>query len=386
MCRTGGRRCGVDHEQREEHNRRRRENRAARRQVVEWAVEQQMGTEVVDQVKAMPPAAARKWGEEQGALEAPAPAPPPASPTTPGGQGAARLRNRWRVTKASTGHTSLDEATVAALADQGHRRGEAALLDGPIVSSEDLDEDGVNDTRLVATDQGNQGFHKGFGRLHERMARKFGHDEPLQPLHEVGAWRLADAMGERYRNLVPPCVVAVDNENEWGSLSQRVPGRPPSLSNGFMVAMGMAEPEPAMRDALRDSGVSRQQLDDAAFFDAVIGQTDRHIGNVLVGPGNRLHLIDHGFAFSRDGDPCNWSALVDLRCTDGRTALTAEERQLCGRIAADRDLLGMAPSLTPERAAAVRSRAERMHQSGEILPTTTWAPHRPDFSTTAEES
>ena len=62
---------------------------------------------------------------------------------------------------------------------------------------------------------------------------------------------------------------------------------------------------------------TRQLLEDcchAAFFDALIGQQDRHSGNWLWdAPTGRLTLIDHGCSFARRGDPCNRSRLSELR-------------------------------------------------------------------------
>jgi hypothetical protein len=47
--------------------------------------------------------------------------------------------------------------------------------------------------------------------------------------------------------------------------------------------------------------VPEERILAAGFFDALIGQQDRHGGNLLVDQ-DRLYLIDHGFAFGRTGD------------------------------------------------------------------------------------
>jgi hypothetical protein len=104
----------------------------------------------------------------------------------------------------------------------------------------------------------------------------------------------------------------------------------------------------------------------AAFFDALVAQQDRHAGNWRW-DGERLALIDHGYAFARPGDILNHSELVAARHSHGAGALLAEERQALTRLFGDPALLGMTSFLEPERARALADRAQLMLTRDEVL-------------------
>lgn len=172
-------------------------------------------------------------------------------------------------------------------------------------------------------------------------ARVFGHRTHQQPLHEVAAWRLAASLGGPWLRLVPPCVM------------RRCVGRLGSLARGVEGIPGsrMADDLPAASAA--------------GFFDALIGQQDRHRGNFLRND-DRVWLIDHGFAFARDGDPLNESHFVDLR-NRWAPQLTAAKVSALDRLLCRDDLLGVAGVLEADRADALRKRARRMRSTGRVL-------------------
>jgi hypothetical protein len=104
----------------------------------------------------------------------------------------------------------------------------------------------------------------------------------------------------------------------------------------------------------------------AAFFDSLIAQQDRHPGNWRW-DGNRLTLIDHGYAFALPDHILNHSDLVAARHSHGAAALLQEERCALDRLLRDPDLHGMASFLLADRAQALADRARRMLNRNEIL-------------------
>lgn len=226
------------------------------------------------------------------------------------------------------------------MAAQGEHRDERSLLAGAVLTKAAA-QGGTNETVRVEFDNGVVAYHKPFSGLNDRLAESFGHTSAQQSMHEVAAWQLARQMGPPWSELVPPCVVREVN-GQMGSLAVERSGR--NMMRGFDAV-------PEWREA--------------AFFDALIGQQDRHPGNYLIS-GDRMTLIDHGYAFARPGDMCNWSFIAGKRAATD-PVLTHQERGVLDRLVASRDLFGLAGVLEPERAQAVRSRAERMLSSNRVL-------------------
>jgi hypothetical protein len=83
--------------------------------------------------------------------------------------------------------------------------------------------------------------------------------------------------------------------------------------------------------------------------------------------GNRLTLIDHGYAFALPRAILNYSDFVTARHRHGAASLLAEEHDALARLLSDSDLLGMARCLGPERAQALADRVQLMLQRGEVL-------------------
>jgi len=106
----------------------------------------------------------------------------------------------------------------------------------------------------------------------------------------------------------------------------------------------------------------------AAFVDSLIGQQDRHTGNLRWDASvGRLGLIDHGYAFAVPGDPCNASVFVGDRHGIGHAGLVATEAAALQQLVGSPELLGLGDVLEPERGRALVERANRMLATGRIL-------------------
>jgi hypothetical protein len=106
----------------------------------------------------------------------------------------------------------------------------------------------------------------------------------------------------------------------------------------------------------------------AAFFDALIAQQDRHFGNLRWDAASRrLGLFDHGYTFSLPGHYSNAAAFVDWRWRIGGQTLDDWERDALQRLVGDPTLFGLDSALPPDRAAALRARADRMLSTNVIL-------------------
>jgi len=108
----------------------------------------------------------------------------------------------------------------------------------------------------------------------------------------------------------------------------------------------------------------------AALFDALIFQEDRTTENYLTNGINGLGLIDHGYAFARAGDSCNFSEFVADRHGGGRTAeLTEHERSALNRLLHSPRVADVEGIIQPDRVAALGQRAGRMLQENRIVAT-----------------
>ncbi|MGL5824988.1 MAG: hypothetical protein ACRCYU_09255 [Nocardioides sp.] len=254
--------------------------------------------------------------------------------------------SRWATSEWCT--EELQGQIQAVMDQQGGHRDERSLLSGRPAAIDTLGrrkgarvpKSGTNTTRRVELDNGVVGYFKPFGGENKRLERGFGQDSAQQSLHEAAAWRLAGQMGPPWSEIVPPVVIREIN-GELGSFALQRPGKGQDL------------------DPWR-TGEWRE----AAFFDSLIGQQDRHGGNYLIA-GDRLSLIDHGYTFARPGDRQNASTLVWSRVMRV-PALTYQERDALQRLVSSPDLMGMAKVLQPGRALALRARAERMLSEGAI--------------------
>jgi hypothetical protein len=106
----------------------------------------------------------------------------------------------------------------------------------------------------------------------------------------------------------------------------------------------------------------------AAFFDALIANQDRSRANLLFdAPKDDFALIDHGFAFPREGDVMHASILLDWRRRAGVHDLAAVELEALRKLTGHDGLLGLRGYLDPERADGLASRAAKMLDSGRLV-------------------
>ncbi|NWL26667.1 hypothetical protein DM794_06270 [Paenarthrobacter ureafaciens] len=354
MCRAkevGARRCPgcKGSAARDAHNARRRDNRAVKAQILAWAAEESEHQKSVEALKGLPPAQAKEWARQRGA---PAAILSPPKPKQHDGKAVIRqldLADQFWVTP------ELARSIEAMQSLQGKHPREGALLTGHLERTMRLDghSDGsayypldgpVNVTRIACFDNGDIAFHKPFSGLDTDCAEDYGQESAIQPVHEAAAWHLAKNLGKRYEKLVPPCVIRVVDDR-MGSLSLGVPGDP-----GDPTAVHL-----------------RNEADDAAFFDCLVGQQDRHLGNLLIdNQSAKLHLIDHGFTFARPGDTINVSMLVRFRIQHGGLALAPHETKALRNVLRSHDLFGLSKVLEPERSEALRARAAKMLTSGQL--------------------
>ncbi|HEY7967984.1 MAG TPA: hypothetical protein VID68_13255 [Solirubrobacteraceae bacterium] len=185
------------------------------------------------------------------------------------------------------------------------------------------------------------------GGVNVHYATAFGHHRDQLPINECAAWRLAFALGDPLNRIVAPCVM-------WSYA-----GEPGSLTRRLEGVSRVLDPFTAVPEQCRA----------AAFFDALIAQQDRHTGNMRWDAAARaLGLFDHGYAFSLPGHRCNAARFVEWRWSQVAQALEDWEKAALQRLVIDPTLLGLDSILRPERAQALRVRAEHMLLAGELLP------------------
>jgi hypothetical protein len=202
---------------------------------------------------------------------------------------------------------------------------------------------GVNATLQLRLAGGEVVFHKPFSGVHVANAIAYRQTDETPPLHEAAAWRLAVALGAPWQEIVAPCVLRAYDEQD-GALVLQASGRP------------------------REQAPTQNPIWclPAAFFDSLIGQQDRHDGNWRW-DGERLTLIDQGYAFALPGAILNYSEFVRARHEYGAGALLSQERDALRGLLDDSHMLGMAEFLLSDRAGALAGRAEEMLRRGEIL-------------------
>src|SRR5215218_7613022 len=131
-------------------------------------------------------------------------------------------------------------------------------------------------------------------------------------------------MGGQVADLVTPCLLWT-YAGEPGSLNRRLEG-----VNHSTDPFAMEPP----------------QCRAAAFFDCVVAQQDRHLGNLRWDAATRrLGLYDHGYAFALPGDYLNASVFVDWRHGQGQPHLEQWERDTLDQLLGSGDLLGVGDML-----------------------------------------
>lgn len=193
-----------------------------------------------------------------------------------------------------------------------------------------------------------EAFHKPFKFVNVALAGQFDQHHREPPINDCVAWRLAHAIGGTPEEIVAPTVMRFHDPEGWGGLSKKWRG------------VGQT-----MEPMLKRPDQSRA----TAFFDCLIGQQDRHFGNIRWDDTNQhLGLFDHGFAFAVPGHRFNHSAFVQWRWGQGQQALDQWEKDALDELLQSHDLHGLADFLRDLRAEALEERAKRMLAGGEILP------------------
>lgn len=267
------------------HNWRRRQNRAVQKALREWG--QDDGNIEDANVRAfvqdLPPGRAKQWAQDAGA---------PDWIANPSGT-TVRPPDRPEIAPVESPYNPFSPQTRAALATalsiqgrSGHGAEERRLITSKIVDTDRVG-GGVNDTIYVEFADGEGGYFKPVAGQDVDTELELGHEYSMQAQHEIGTWKVAQQLGERYTEMVPPTVLREVN-GELGTLSKAYPGG--------LLDVGARE----------HTLVDPHQMHDAAVFDAITGQRDRHHANTLVYQRTPKHLgislIDHGFSFTKVGE------------------------------------------------------------------------------------
>lgn len=204
----------------------------------------------------------------------------------------------------------------------------------------------LSGTFVVVFESRRQAILKPFGGQNPNACHHYNQDVYECLTHEVVAWRLAHELGGVFEQLLPTAVL------------RQIEGAGPGVLLNW-------------RDGSADHDVflhAQAQVHAAAFWDALIGQQDRHSGNFRYDSATRrLAAIDSAFAFARPGDFFNGPSLfLEFRRGNGGEAIDAGEGETLRRLL-DRDLYGLHNFLAPDRAAALEERARRMLNTG-LLP------------------
>jgi hypothetical protein len=197
-----------------------------------------------------------------------------------------------------------------------------------------------------------EAFHKPFVNSNVPLADFYGHHRLEPSIHECVAWRLAHALGAPLDDIVAPTVMR-DHEGNWGSLSLRQAGY-----GGSTIDPQVGNPSQSLA---------------AAFFDSLIGQQDRHAGNLRWDAATtHLGLFDHGYCFANPGDLFNQSMFVRWRWDIGQEALQSWEVAALRDLLDSHDHLGMADFLRPGRLRNLLARAALILSAGVILGEGVW--------------
>jgi hypothetical protein len=201
---------------------------------------------------------------------------------------------------------------------------------------------GTSAPPLVILDTRRTAFFKRFRDQRPNICARYGHDPFDVPLNEVAAWRLAFAMGDPWRQLVPTAVFRKIND-----------------AGGALINDRKAKAD------LRVFAEAGGQAAAAGFWDSLIGQQDRNTQNFRYDRSTRtLAVIDHGFSFARPGDLCNSAIFAHAR-HQSSPAISPDERAALEalRIA---DLHGLREFIAPDRASALERRSTEMLRTGRL--------------------
>lgn len=200
---------------------------------------------------------------------------------------------------------------------------------------------GASITYLVVLESRRQAIFKPFGGQHPNACANYQQDPFEAITHEVAAWRLAHALGPPWDQLVPTAVL------------RDLQGPGP----GVLINWRRGSPDPTVFEQ------ANAQVCAAAFWDALIGQQDRHATNFRYdAEARRLALIDNAFAFARPNDLHNQSLFLAYRRSAHMVPLTKHEISALEAILESDDLLGLRAFIAGDRANALESRVREMFE------------------------
>jgi hypothetical protein len=241
------------------------------------------------------------------------------------------------------------------LVSQGGHPAEDALLNPNITGWRPAAAGGSSQGYLIDLDGGDEAYFKPLNGINRRIAQQYRQTAPSAVLHEVGGWRLARELGGPLESLVAPCVLrAIDAIDPYAP--------------GALSAIHVEPLRQPFADLAAVYNLDAPGCSAGAFFDSLIGQQDRNLGNLRFDyTAGRYGLIDHGYAFAQHEDPLNMSPLVLARACHGDVLLDQWEIQALQQLLNSGDLCTLADGLDPDRAAALERRAAAM-LSPTILP------------------
>ncbi len=249
-----------------------------------------------------------------------------------------RFAHRLVLIEAAQGHSPIEQEML----------NEGVLRYDPVKTANP----GTSSTRSALLGTHKLTYHKRFDLLLAINTNVYSQRPDDVPLNECVSWRLAERLGSPYSDLVAVCVLREILDPTDGLL------HPGCLS---LQKKGIAQQSDVLRHRPDDCM-------DAAFFDCVTGQQDRHWANFRwESPHGRLGLIDHGYSFALPNWTANVNLFLDERCRAQRQKLSSHEANLLHRLEASGDVLGVADLLRPEQAQAMIDRIRRMVATGALL-------------------
>jgi hypothetical protein len=202
---------------------------------------------------------------------------------------------------------------------------------------------GASITHLVILES-RKAIFKSFEGQNPNTCLNYRQSRVEAPVHEVVAWRLVHAMGKPWDQLIPAAVL------------RNIDG----LGGGALINYRVGQPTPDIFD------LAPGQVHSAAFWDALIGQQDRHATNFRYdAANNKLALIDHAFAFAKPGDISPNSLFLTYRRSNNGVMLVEQELEALDALLSA-DLYGLRDFLDPERGDAFEARAQRMLQQRQL--------------------
>lgn len=160
----------------------------------------------------------------------------------------------------------------------------------------------------------------GIGHLHQSV-----HVAPVRAMQDV-----VGADGKTVTEPTPGFV----RKPGWGTLGATRNKRTPADAHALVIRM---EPGATYDDAehndLEALHTSPENVHDAhriVLMDAVTGNIDRHLGNVLVRPGGKPLAIDHGLAFQYDHSHADMDGQIEANAADFPELLQTQFRQTLG--------------------------------------------------------